>query len=450
MPTTPDPYLQAASEAVGGPSDDTLRELVAAQDAAREVAPDEAQKAYRQAAREQMPFGMALDRLRADPKREGHDWQKLAKDAPTLARVVAEDDGFAAAAQRDVEKLSRLEQLVRGVKNSRGAELAKTAGKALEGATSAPEAVYHRAAQGRRVDQIGSLAWQQVMGDASPEVEKLVAELEKANSAAWNPKLGFVAGMAPAAAEQLAMMTGRLERSADLAIGGLLGGAAAGAAAGSAALGVGAVPGAAAGSLAFNDPVRFLSTTTALLESSTAATSGTDTAFTLRPLVELSGADRILDVVDHAGTSRFYVTPAGSIVNSGSATLGTVSSALYGVAGDNPVVVRGSKVDGASAVGVRVGNLNTLTTAGSKVAAFCADNPTTCASEVASIGYDGAATFAGRVSGAGVQAVAGTEPTCDESARGLIWTVAGGAGVADTVKVCAKDAGDAFAWRTIY
>ena len=250
MPTTPDPYLQAASEAVGGPSDDTLRELVAAQDAAREVAPDEAQKAYRQAAREQMPFGMALDRLRADPKREGHDWQKLAKDAPTLARVVAEDDGFAAAAQRDVEKLSRLEQLVRGVKNSRGAELAKTAGKALEGATSAPEAVYHRAAQGRRVDQIGSLAWQQVMGDASPEVEKLVAELEKANSAAWNPKLGFVAGMAPAAAEQLAMMTGRLERSADLAIGGLLGGAAAGAAAGSAALGVGAVPGAAAGSLA--------------------------------------------------------------------------------------------------------------------------------------------------------------------------------------------------------
>ena len=70
--------------------------------------------------------------------------------------------------------------------------------------------------------------------------------------------------------------------------------------------------------------------------------------------------------------------------------------------------------------------------------------------EVASIGYDGAATFAGRVSGAGVQAVSGAEPACDATARGLIWTVAGGAGVADTVRVCAKDAADAFAWRTIY
>jgi len=204
------------------------------------------------------------------------------------------------------------------------------------------------------------------------------------------------------------------------------------------------------GSIAINDATRWLSTTTALLESSTAATSGTDTAFTLRPLVELSGADRVLDVVDHAGTSRFYVTPAGSIVNSGSATLGTVSSSLYGVAGDNPVIVRGSKVDGASAVGVRIGNLNTLTTAGSKVVAFCADNPSTCASEVASIAHNGTATFSGRISGAGVQAVAGTEPTCDESARGLIWTVAGDTGVADQVKVCAKDAADAFAWRTIY
>lgn len=44
----------------------------------------------------------------------------------------------------------------------------------------------------------------------------------------------------------------------------------------------------------------------------------------------------------------------------------------------------------------------------------------------------------------------GSKPTCDASARGTIWLEEGGAGVKDTVDVCAKDAGDAYAWRTIY
>lgn len=49
-----------------------------------------------------------------------------------------------------------------------------------------------------------------------------------------------------------------------------------------------------------------------------------------------------------------------------------------------------------------------------------------------------------------VKLTGGTRPTCDASARFTFWTVAGGAGVKDTVEVCAKDAGDAYAWRTIY
>lgn len=44
----------------------------------------------------------------------------------------------------------------------------------------------------------------------------------------------------------------------------------------------------------------------------------------------------------------------------------------------------------------------------------------------------------------------GTAPTCSSTYRGLIWHEFGGAGVKDTVQVCAKDASDTYAYRTIY
>lgn len=44
----------------------------------------------------------------------------------------------------------------------------------------------------------------------------------------------------------------------------------------------------------------------------------------------------------------------------------------------------------------------------------------------------------------------GTKPTCSASTRGTIWYDAGGAGVADTLEVCRKDAGDAYAWVTLF
>lgn len=59
-------------------------------------------------------------------------------------------------------------------------------------------------------------------------------------------------------------------------------------------------------------------------------------------------------------------------------------------------------------------------------------------------------TTAGVTFDYGVQLTTGTKPTCDSSARGMFWHTAGGAGVKDAVEVCAKDAGDAYAWRTIY
>jgi hypothetical protein len=45
---------------------------------------------------------------------------------------------------------------------------------------------------------------------------------------------------------------------------------------------------------------------------------------------------------------------------------------------------------------------------------------------------------------------ASAKPTCDSSKRGTLWFTQGAGGVKDALEVCAKDAGDAYAWRTIY
>jgi hypothetical protein len=49
----------------------------------------------------------------------------------------------------------------------------------------------------------------------------------------------------------------------------------------------------------------------------------------------------------------------------------------------------------------------------------------------------------------GVQLTTGTRPTCDSTTRGTFWYVAGSAGVADTVAVCAKNSSDVFSWVSI-
>lgn len=43
----------------------------------------------------------------------------------------------------------------------------------------------------------------------------------------------------------------------------------------------------------------------------------------------------------------------------------------------------------------------------------------------------------------------GAQPACDVAHRGWVWTNEGGAGVADTVEMCTKDAANAYAWRTL-
>jgi hypothetical protein len=42
------------------------------------------------------------------------------------------------------------------------------------------------------------------------------------------------------------------------------------------------------------------------------------------------------------------------------------------------------------------------------------------------------------------------KPSCSATTRGTFWVTQGDTGVKDSVEVCAKDTGDAYAWRTIY
>lgn len=43
----------------------------------------------------------------------------------------------------------------------------------------------------------------------------------------------------------------------------------------------------------------------------------------------------------------------------------------------------------------------------------------------------------------------GAQPTCDSTRRGTIWYEASGTGVADILQLCAKTAGDTYAWRSL-
>lgn len=60
------------------------------------------------------------------------------------------------------------------------------------------------------------------------------------------------------------------------------------------------------------------------------------------------------------------------------------------------------------------------------------------------------ASGGGTIRATAVTLVTGSLPSCAAGNRGQFWYVAGGAGVQDSVSVCAKDAANAYAWRTIY
>lgn len=57
---------------------------------------------------------------------------------------------------------------------------------------------------------------------------------------------------------------------------------------------------------------------------------------------------------------------------------------------------------------------------------------------------------AGGIQAAGVTVLTGSRPTADAASRGMIWYVAGGAGVADTLEVCVKSGADTYSWVSLF
>lgn len=63
--------------------------------------------------------------------------------------------------------------------------------------------------------------------------------------------------------------------------------------------------------------------------------------------------------------------------------------------------------------------------------------------------YVGAAPMA-TITSAGIQIGGGTEPTCDAGARGTVVMTHGGAGVADTLRICRKDSANNYGWAALF
>ena len=73
------------------------------------------------------------------------------------------------------------------------------------------------------------------------------------------------------------------------------------------------------------------------------------------------------------------------------------SSGTFASSGALSAVLRGGVADGATAVGVSLGNQTTLANASAKIARFCADTPNTCATERGYVLSGGKAVFNGGV-----------------------------------------------------
>ena len=65
-------------------------------------------------------------------------------------------------------------------------------------------------------------------------------------------------------------------------------------------------------------------------------------------------------------------------------------------------------------------------------------------------GTDGILTISSTSAGGGLQLTSGSKPTCDSTKRGLLWFVAGGAGVSDTLEVCRKNSSDVYGWVSLF
>lgn len=72
------------------------------------------------------------------------------------------------------------------------------------------------------------------------------------------------------------------------------------------------------------------------------------------------------------------------------------------------------------------------------------------AGELVALWYDGTQFRMQQPSTSAVRVATSSPPACDADQRGRIWHQAGGAGTADSIQICVKNAADAYVWHAIY
>jgi hypothetical protein len=132
-----------------------------------------------------------------------------------------------------------------------------------------------------------------------------------------------------------------------------------------------------------------------------------------------------------------YVFIAPHVQSNGD--VGTISGLVYSNGTNKGLRLQGNITDGASAIQIQMGGFTSMANDGARMLVIY--NNSAMTAEVFDVDEDGSIRL--NISG-------GTKPTCSSSERGRIYMTQGGAGVKDALEVCAKDAGDAYAWRTIY
>lgn len=141
----------------------------------------------------------------------------------------------------------------------------------------------------------------------------------------------------------------------------------------------------------------------------------------------------------------------GGVLLGAERSRGTQTSRTQALSGDGELNLVGSCYTGAaSSTGFTASIQYVLSencTAGAnggEIVFNTTPNTTTALVERARITNDGQAKFH---YGASID-TSTTQPTCDSSHRGLWWVIQGGAGVADILQICLKDAADVYNWVT--
>ena len=223
----PNGFHYANLDDVLGPDDTegARSALKATQDLAGSVEPDIAAQAAKKARAEGVPMQAVLDT--PQPKQK-EDWASTLETNPVLARHLQRLD-FARVAQKDVGALAKVEKLVAG-----GVEAAR--GLAIDVKDEASR-IARGAQRGWRNAQLAGIAQRQIEDvragrPPDPELEKQARELETFASAedvlrviddeaaldatlkrgTPGEETGFVRGILPMGAEQVAQMAGNLRR----------------------------------------------------------------------------------------------------------------------------------------------------------------------------------------------------------------------------------------------